>query len=87
MLPIAFRQTGAPMEATTTTTTLLREADAAAILNVQVATLRRWRWAGKGPVFRKIGAAVRYERGDIDAFIQAARRSSTSDSDTACDHG
>jgi hypothetical protein len=57
---------------------LLREADAAALLGLEVATLRRWRWAGKGPVFRKIGAAVRYERADLDDFIAAARRGSTS---------
>ena len=58
---------------------LLREIEAAQLLNIEVATLRRWRWAGKGPVFRKIGAAVRYSQADIEDFIQAARRTSTSE--------
>ncbi len=58
---------------------LLREAEAAAILNVKVATLRRWRWAGKPELpFTKIGAAVRYDPRDIEALIQAGRRTSTS---------
>jgi hypothetical protein len=38
-----------------------------------------WRWAGKGPVFRKIGKSVRYDAADIDAFIEAGKRTSTSD--------
>ncbi len=58
---------------------LLKETEAAAILNMEVTTLRRWRWAGKGPVFRKFGAAVRYDPADLEAFIEAARRNSTSD--------
>ena len=59
---------------------LLREAEAAAILNVKVATLRRWRWAGKPELtFTKIGAAVRYDPRDVEALIQAGRRTSTSD--------
>ncbi len=57
---------------------LLKEAEAAAILNIEVATLRRWRWAGKPPRFLKIGGAVRYDQGDLAAFIEAGRRTSTS---------
>ena len=58
---------------------LLKEAEAAAILNIEVATLRRWRWAGKPNLpFHKIGAAVRYESADLSAFIEAGRRNSTS---------
>ncbi len=61
--------------------TLLKETEAAEILSVEVATLRRWRWAGgKGPRFIKIGAAVRYDPADLVAFIEAGRRASTSDS-------
>ncbi len=58
---------------------LLNETDAARILSLSVKTLRRWRWAGKPPRFLKIGAAVRYDPEDLDAYIEAARRSSTSD--------
>ena len=57
---------------------LLNEKDVANALNVKVTTLRRWRWAGKGPQFLKIGAAVRYDPADLEAFIAGARRSSTS---------
>ena len=60
-------------------TRLLNEHEAAEALGLKVATLRRWRWAGRGPPFFKIGNAVRYAAEDIDAFIQAARRTSTSD--------
>ena len=60
-------------------TPLLKEDDAAAILNIEVATLRRWRWAGKGPRFIKVGHAVRYDQADLEAFIQVGRRRSTSD--------
>ena len=58
---------------------LLKETEAAAILNLEVTTLRRWRWAGRGPRFVKIGGAVRYDLADLEAFIGAGRRSSTSD--------
>ena len=58
---------------------LLNEHQAAAVLGLKVATLRRWRWAGKTPRFLKIGAAVRYEPAELAAYIEAARRTSTSD--------
>lgn len=58
---------------------LIDENDAALRLGLAVKTLRRWRWAGRGPVFRKLGAAVRYATADLDAFVEAGRRTSTSD--------
>jgi len=58
---------------------LVNEAEAAHMLSLSVTTLRRWRWAGKGPRFVKIGAAVRYDLADLTAFIEAGRRTSTSD--------
>jgi predicted DNA-binding transcriptional regulator AlpA len=59
---------------------LLNERQAAQLLNIKVATLRRWRRAGKGPAFLKIGGAVRYDRAELEGFIASARRMSTSDS-------
>jgi hypothetical protein len=56
---------------------LLKETEAAAILNVEVPTLRRWRWGQKGPAYVKIGACVRYHPADLEAFIEAGRRQST----------
>ncbi len=44
---------------------LVNETEAARTLNIKVATCRRWRWAGKGPRFIKIGAAVRYDPADL----------------------
>jgi predicted DNA-binding transcriptional regulator AlpA len=58
---------------------LLNEHDVAAVLNMKVGTLRRWRWAGRGPRFVKVGAAVRYDPADINSYIEGGRRRSTSD--------
>ncbi len=58
---------------------LLKEEEAANRLGLSVKTLRRWRWAGKPPAFLKIGAAVRYDPMVIADFIEASRRTSTSD--------
>lgn len=58
---------------------LLREQEVAELLNFKVATLRRWRWAGKGPRFRKIGGAVRYSVEDLKTFIEASARSCTAE--------
>jgi hypothetical protein len=59
-------------------TILVKEADAARILCLEVTTLRRWRWAGTGPNYIKIGAAVRYDEQDLKDFIAAGRKSSAS---------
>lgn len=48
---------------------LLNEHETADYLNVSVATMRRWRLLKQGPVFRKLGACVRYRPEDIEAFI------------------
>ena len=58
---------------------LVDDIETARILDVSPLTLRRWRWAGKGPRFVKIGAAVKYEVPTLAAMIEAGRRSSTSE--------
>ncbi len=58
---------------------LLTEREAAALLNLAVPTLRRWRWAGRGPRFAKIGAAVRYDPADLRSYISQQMRRSTTD--------
>lgn len=58
---------------------LVNEHEAAKLLGLRVTTLRRWRWAGRGPAYRKIGGAVRYHLADLSAFADAGRRQSTSD--------
>ena len=66
-------------------TRLLNESEVAEALGLKVTTLRRWRWAGKPPRFLKIGSAVRYDPAELAAFIEAARRTSTSDAGVALD--
>jgi hypothetical protein len=58
---------------------LYTPARAADILCVAAATLRKWRWEGKGPRYVKIGRKVAYRIADINAFIEAQIRDSTSD--------
>ena len=58
---------------------LLHEAEAAEILLVKVSTLRRWRWAGQGPRFIKVGFAVRYDTQQLKDYLAKQVRSSTSD--------
>jgi hypothetical protein len=45
--------------------------EAAEFLRVQSSTLARWRWAGTGPAYVRVGnRAVRYRLADLEAFIQ-----------------
>ena len=57
---------------------LLNETETAKILNIKPATLRRWRWLGTGPKFRKIGSNVRFHPVDISNYIDEAQHSNTS---------
>lgn len=43
-------------------------------LRLKPKTLARWRWAGQGPCFIKVGGAVRYAEQDIQAFLAAGMR-------------
>jgi predicted DNA-binding transcriptional regulator AlpA len=56
----------------------LTTTEAAARLGLAPRTLERWRWAGTGPRFRKLGGAVRYVPSDLNSWADAATRSSTS---------
>ena len=58
---------------------MVNEYEAARIRGLSVKPLRRGRWAGKPPNFVKIGSAVRYEPAELQALIDAGRRTSTSD--------
>lgn len=53
-----------------TDTPLLTNAEAAAYLKMSPRTLDRWRWAQRGPVFKKVGGAVRYTLADLNSFAQ-----------------
>ena len=58
---------------------LMDSRDAAAYLCVARQTLARWRVEGGGPVFLKLGALVRYDVDDLDGWLDAQRRQTTSD--------
>lgn len=51
----------------------LTEKQAAKRLNLAATTLARWRWAGKGPAFRKFEGAIRYSVAELEAYVEAAR--------------
>lgn len=62
---------------------LLDEHAAADFLTVSVRSLQAWRVSGRGPVFIKVGARVRYRRADLSDWIAANARRSTADTGEA----
>jgi excisionase family DNA binding protein len=58
---------------------LLTVREAADYLGLSVSTLNKWRVSGEGPRYVKLGAAVRHDIRDLDSFIEAGVRNSTSD--------
>ena len=48
---------------------LLTEREAAEFLDLQPATLRHWRVQERGPVYYRIGGAIRYHRTDLMSFL------------------
>jgi predicted DNA-binding transcriptional regulator AlpA len=49
----------------------LTDRDVARLLQVSVASVRRWRLLRQGPKYFKIGAAVRYRSEDLSEWIQS----------------
>ncbi len=68
---------------TETTSPYFTTREAAGYLRLQPSTLERWRSVGGGPPYQKFGGRVVYLRDDLDAFVNAGRRISTSDQGTA----
>jgi predicted DNA-binding transcriptional regulator AlpA len=52
---------------------------AADYVGLSASTLNKLRVFGGGPVFLKLGRRVAYDVGDLDAWLAARRRRSTSD--------
>ena len=52
---------------------------AASVLGVRPGTLSTWRWRGCGPTYRKVGGLVKYAMQDLEAWLTAQTRTSTSD--------
>jgi hypothetical protein len=46
----------------------LTQVELAALWRISPRTLERWRWAGEGPSFVKIGGRVRYRPEDVESF-------------------
>ncbi len=59
--------------------TLLNTRQAAERCNLSPRTLEKYRVTGGGPLFIRLGSAVRYRFEDLDSWIAAGRRTSTSD--------
>lgn len=58
---------------------LLNTRQAAELLNLGVVTLEKYRIAGRGPAFLKIGKSVRYAVEDINAWLAEHRCTSTAE--------
>lgn len=58
----------------------LRTADASLYLNLSESTLEKYRLTGAGPRYAKLGRIVTYSVQDLDAWIAARIRMSTSES-------
>lgn len=58
---------------------LLNTVQAASRLNLSPSTLNKARLTGDGPPFIKLGTSVRYRPEDLDAWVAAQVRRSTSD--------
>lgn len=57
---------------------LLTEDEAADFLNISTRTLQAWRVRGGGPVFNRLGRAVRYRVDALEAWLKANARANTS---------
>ena len=58
---------------------LLTVQQAAQYLGLAVSTLNKWRCLGEGPVFLKMGRAVRYKAEDLEAYLLQTKCRSTSE--------
>jgi predicted DNA-binding transcriptional regulator AlpA len=77
--PNALRAPNEPAAQLNVPRPLLREQEVAAWLNISPKTLRNLRWSGTGgPPFRVIGRLVRYSPDEVDAWLDRARRDSSS---------
>ncbi len=57
---------------------LLKTAEAADYVRLGKPTLERFRVSGEGPVFAKLGGAVRYRKTDLDEWVASRLVHSTS---------
>lgn len=60
-------------------TEVLTTSEAADYVRLGKPTLERFRVTGEGPTYCQLGGAVRYRRGDLDAWLEERRIRSTSE--------
>lgn len=53
--------------------------EAAQYLGLAVSTMNKWRCFGDGPIFIKLGRAVRYRKEDLDTYVAKRSLASTSE--------
>jgi predicted DNA-binding transcriptional regulator AlpA len=70
-------------EVTSSLNAVLRTPEAAAYCGSSASTFEKLRLNGGGPIYSKIGRRVVYRIEDLDAWLAANRRRSTSDRSTA----
>ena len=58
---------------------LMTVQQAAAYLGLAVSTLNKWRCHGEGPLFSKMGRAVRYKAEDLETYLMKTKYNSTSE--------
>jgi excisionase family DNA binding protein len=58
--------------------TVMTVQQASEYLGLAVSTLNKWRCHGGGPVFIKMGRAVRYRIEDLEIYLQESSAASTS---------
>ena len=56
--------------------TCLNQTELAARWKISPRTLERWRWAGEGPRYLKLGGRVIYRSSDIEAFEREVQSAS-----------
>lgn len=83
VLPIRFSTTSSVncdvAQQKEATLEILNTREAAQYVRLGKPTLERFRISGEGPVFVKLGGAVRYQKTDLDAWLESRRVRSTSD--------
>ena len=62
---------------------LINEKELAEYSGFKIQTLQKWRLFGKGPVFLKIGASVRYDKADVDRWLDSCRAAERQTEDVA----
>ena len=57
----------------------LNQIELAARLNISPRTLERWRWAGEGLQYMKVGGRVVYRLEDVEGYEDSQLRNSTAE--------